>query len=96
MWKSNISCPECGAGYRRIELASVQGVKGEYCCLTCDHVLEVFDGSLGVLIRFTVQPERTRVRVDPWPLFGKGSIRKDGRTLHDMYLFEVKRPVYSC
>jgi len=25
-------------------------------------------------------------------LFGKGSIRPDGRKLHDMYLFEVKRP----
>ena len=29
------------------------------------------------------------------PLFGKGSIRKDGRTLHDMYLFEVKTPAES-
>lgn len=29
------------------------------------------------------------------PLFGKGSIRKDGRTLHDMYLFEVKKPSES-
>ncbi len=26
------------------------------------------------------------------PIFGKGSIRVDGRTLHDMYLFEVKKP----
>jgi branched-chain amino acid transport system substrate-binding protein len=26
------------------------------------------------------------------PLFGKGSIRADGRTIHDMYLFEVKTP----
>ena len=25
-------------------------------------------------------------------LFGKGSIRADGRKIHDMYLFEVKRP----
>jgi branched-chain amino acid transport system substrate-binding protein len=25
-------------------------------------------------------------------LFGKGSIRSDGRKIHDMYLFEVKRP----
>ncbi len=29
------------------------------------------------------------------PLFGKGSIRADGRTLHDMYLFEVKSPAES-
>ena len=26
------------------------------------------------------------------PLFGRGSIRADGRTLHDMYLFQVKKP----
>jgi branched-chain amino acid transport system substrate-binding protein len=26
------------------------------------------------------------------PLFGKGSIRADGRKIHDMYLFEVKKP----
>ncbi|NNM73469.1 ABC transporter substrate-binding protein [Enterovirga sp. DB1703] len=29
------------------------------------------------------------------PCFGKGSIRIDGRKLHDMYLFEVKKPVES-
>jgi branched-chain amino acid transport system substrate-binding protein len=29
------------------------------------------------------------------PLFGKGSIRADGRTLHDMYLFQVKKPEES-
>ncbi len=29
------------------------------------------------------------------PLFGKGSIRVDGRKLHDMYLFEVKKPSES-
>ena len=28
-------------------------------------------------------------------LFGKGSIRADGRHLHDMYLFEVKKPAES-
>jgi branched-chain amino acid transport system substrate-binding protein len=26
------------------------------------------------------------------PLFGKGTIRQDGRKIHDMYLFEVKKP----
>jgi branched-chain amino acid transport system substrate-binding protein len=25
-------------------------------------------------------------------LFGKGTIREDGRKIHDMYLFEVKKP----
>jgi branched-chain amino acid transport system substrate-binding protein len=29
------------------------------------------------------------------PLFGKGYIRKDGRKMHDMYLFEVKKPEES-
>jgi branched-chain amino acid transport system substrate-binding protein len=29
------------------------------------------------------------------PLFGKGSIRADGRKIHDMYLFEVKKPSES-
>jgi branched-chain amino acid transport system substrate-binding protein len=29
------------------------------------------------------------------PLFGKGSIREDGRKLHPMYLFEVKTPTES-
>jgi branched-chain amino acid transport system substrate-binding protein len=29
------------------------------------------------------------------PLFGKGSIRPDGRKMHDMYLFEVKKPSES-
>ncbi len=28
-------------------------------------------------------------------LFGKGTIRKDGRKIHDMYLFEVKKPEES-
>jgi branched-chain amino acid transport system substrate-binding protein len=29
------------------------------------------------------------------PLFGKGSVRIDGRVIHDMYLFEVKSPEQS-
>jgi branched-chain amino acid transport system substrate-binding protein len=29
------------------------------------------------------------------PLFGKGTIRVDGRKIHDMYLFEVKQPSES-
>jgi branched-chain amino acid transport system substrate-binding protein len=29
------------------------------------------------------------------PLFGKGSVRVDGRKMHDMYLFEVKKPAES-
>ena len=29
------------------------------------------------------------------PLFGKGTIRADGRKVHDMFLFEVKKPAES-
>ncbi len=29
------------------------------------------------------------------PLFGKGTVRADGRKVHDMYLFEVKKPAES-
>ena len=29
------------------------------------------------------------------PIFGKGTIRPDGRKMHDMYLFEVKKPAES-
>ena len=29
------------------------------------------------------------------PLFGQGSVRADGRTLHNMYLFQVKTPAES-
>ncbi len=29
------------------------------------------------------------------PLFGKGRVRQDGRKIHDMYLFEVKKPSES-
>ena len=58
MRKSDVTCPECGAGYRRIELASMPGTKGEFRCLTCDHLLETFDGSTEVALRLTVQPEK--------------------------------------
>jgi branched-chain amino acid transport system substrate-binding protein len=29
------------------------------------------------------------------PLFGKGAVRKDGRVIHDLYLFQVKSPEQS-
>jgi transposase-like protein len=59
MKKGDIICPECRAGYRRIELATSKGTTGEYRCLLCDHTLEVFDGSSEVAIRLTIQPEKT-------------------------------------
>ena len=59
MKKSDLICPTCNAGYRRIELTSLPGVKGEYRCQFCDELLEIFDGSTDVAIRLTVQPEKT-------------------------------------
>ena len=59
MKKSDVTCPKCHAGYRRIELTSRPGAKGEYHCLFCDELIEEFDGSTDVAIRLTVQPEKT-------------------------------------
>ena len=59
MKKGDIIYPECTAGYRRIELETRTGTKGEYRCALCDYVLEVFDGSTEIAIRLTVQPKKT-------------------------------------
>ena len=56
MKKSDVTCPECGAGYRRIQLISRPGDGGEFRCLVCDHLLETFDGARTVALRLTVQP----------------------------------------
>jgi len=55
MRKSDVTCPVCQAGYRRIELTSKPGGRGEFRCLICG-VLEVLDGSTEVALRLTVQP----------------------------------------
>ena len=60
MRKSDLTCPKCHAGYQRIELLSKPGESGEFRCLSCNHLLEVFDGSRQVALRLTVQPTRTR------------------------------------
>jgi hypothetical protein len=62
MRSSDIICPECTAGYRRIEVASGNRTTGEYRCQLCDHVLEVFDTANEVAIRLTVQPSKHRKR----------------------------------
>jgi hypothetical protein len=56
MNKSDIQCPDCAAGYRRIELVSKKGKSGQYLCLICARVLEVFDGSSEIAYRLTVPP----------------------------------------
>ena len=61
MKKDDITCPDCRAGFRRIELSSRRGARGEYRCPICDTLLEVFDGSTEVAYRLTVQPARKRV-----------------------------------
>ena len=58
MKKSDVTCPKCKAGYRRIELVSEKGTKGEFHCLICSHLLETFDGSTEVALRLTIQPEK--------------------------------------
>jgi hypothetical protein len=58
MRQSEVTCLKCHSGYRRIELVSRKGSKGEFHCVSCDQVLEVFDGSTYVAIRLTVRPEK--------------------------------------
>jgi hypothetical protein len=59
MKKSDVACDQCQAGYRRIELVSKPGSKGEFRCLVCDRVLEVFDGATDLAFRLTVQPKKS-------------------------------------
>jgi transposase-like protein len=61
MKKSDVTCPECRAGYRRMELVSRPGSKAEYRCLLCNHLLETFDGSTEVALRLTV-PARKKLK----------------------------------
>jgi predicted Zn finger-like uncharacterized protein len=57
--KSDVQCPKCEAGYRRIEVSSLQGRSGEFRCLICNQVLEDFTGTTHIAYRLTVQPEKT-------------------------------------
>jgi transposase-like protein len=59
MQKSDVQCPKCEAGYRRIEVSSLQGEPGEFRCLICNQILEGFTGTTHVAYRLTVQPEKT-------------------------------------
>lgn len=62
MRKGDVTCPECGAGFRRLELVSQQGAKGDYRCPGCGAVLELFDGSSLIVYRLTVEPSLKSVR----------------------------------
>ena len=61
MRKGDVTCPDCFAGYRRIELESQKGKVGHYKCLICERVLEIFDGSREIAYRLTVQPSDLHV-----------------------------------
>jgi len=56
MKKTDVVCSECGAGFRRLELSSSPGERGEYRCPACDASLEVFDGSKLIAYRLTIEP----------------------------------------
>ena len=56
MKQTDATCPNCLAGYRRIQLDSREGRPGEYHCLICDHLLEAFDGTAEIAYRLAVQP----------------------------------------
>ena len=58
MEKGDLTCPKCGAGFRRISLSSRTGERGEFRCSICGEVLEAFDGSSLVAYRLTVAPRR--------------------------------------
>jgi transposase-like protein len=56
MKKDDVTCPKCGAGFRRIELSTEKGQQGEYRCPVCDTSLETFNGNNTVAYRLTIQP----------------------------------------
>jgi hypothetical protein len=58
MRRGDVICPQCKAGFRRIELDSRRGVAGEYRCPLCQYLIEVFDGSTDIAYRLTVAPEK--------------------------------------
>jgi transposase-like protein len=58
MIKSAVQCPNCSAGYQRIELVSRKGKPGSYSCVLCKKPLEMFDGSSQIVYRLTVTPTK--------------------------------------
>ena len=56
MKKNDVTCPRCGAGFRRLEIASESGTQGQYSCPLCETTLEQFDGNKLIAYRLTIQP----------------------------------------
>jgi hypothetical protein len=57
--KSDVQCPRCSAGYRRIELASRKSEPGSHSCALCEQLLEDFDGASEIVYRLTVVPTKS-------------------------------------
>ncbi|MDH6258386.1 hypothetical protein [Bradyrhizobium sp. BR13661] len=62
MKKNDVTCPACGAGFRRLELATPPANSGEYRCPACDEVLETFEGKAFIAYRMTIQPSLKAAR----------------------------------
>ena len=58
MRKSDRTCPDCKAAFRRIELQSRKGMAREFRCPICNALLETGDGSTEIAYRLTVAPEK--------------------------------------
>jgi hypothetical protein len=56
MKKDDVTCSACGAGFRRLELATPPASQGEYRCPVCNGILETFDGHAFIAYRMTIQP----------------------------------------
>ncbi|WP_128945131.1 hypothetical protein [Bradyrhizobium zhanjiangense] len=56
MKKSDLTCSDCGAGFRRLELTSERGIQGNYHCPACGTLIEELGAAHLVLYRLTVQP----------------------------------------
>jgi hypothetical protein len=61
MKKGDVTCPACGAGFRRLELATPPASKGEYRCPACSELLETFDGNSLVAYRLTIEPSIKKI-----------------------------------
>jgi DNA-directed RNA polymerase subunit RPC12/RpoP len=62
MKQGDVTCSECGAGFRRLELSTQAGAKGEYRCPACGALLEKLDGQALVVYRLTIQPSIKCIR----------------------------------
>lgn len=62
MKKGDITCSECGAGFRRLELDSEPPNTGEYRCPACGELVERFEGNAFVAYRLTIQPSTKYIR----------------------------------